>query len=201
MTKKILTMAMLSALILTSCSENKTQENSETKPETPVEKVETITSVGENGKELQLDFNNEERKVTLTFDGETIELLSEKPASGIWYKNDQYELTGKGNDLELKKNGEVIFEHKDDIVNYSVKNKDGQTLDMTFNNTENTVKVYLDGGEQIDLKGEKAASGIWYKNDQYELRGKGENLELTKDGETVFIKLDLKSNGYLSLPN
>lgn len=67
-----------------------------------------------------------------------------------------------------------------------MKNKEGETLDMTFNNTENTVKIYLNGGEQIDLKGERTASGIWYKNDTYELRGKGDDLELTKDGETVF---------------
>lgn len=186
MTKKILTMAMLSALILSSCSENTTQENSETKTETTSDNVETITSVDENGKQLQLTFNNTEGTATLIFEGEAIELTSEKPASGIWYKNDQYELRGKGNDLELQKEGKIVFTHQDDIVHYSLKNKEGQTLDMTFNNTENTVKVYLDGGEQIDLKGEKAASGIWYKNDHFELRGKGDNLELTKDGKTVF---------------
>jgi hypothetical protein len=36
------------------------------------------------------------------------------------------------------------------------------------------------------LHAQKAASGIWYKNDLYELRGKGDNVELTKDGITVF---------------
>ena len=68
----------------------------------------------------------------------------------------------------------------------SLKNKEGQTLDMTFNNTTNEVKVYLDGGDQIELVGQKPASGIWYKNDQFELRGKGDNVELTKDGKTIF---------------
>lgn len=57
---------------------------------------------------------------------------------------------------------------------------------MTFNNSTNTVKLYLNGGEQIELAGEKAASGIWYKNEQYELRGKGLNLELKKNGKIVF---------------
>ncbi|MGB1207543.1 MAG: hypothetical protein ACPG5B_17975 [Chitinophagales bacterium] len=33
--------------------------------------------------------------------------------------------------------------------------------------------MYLNGGEQIDLVAEKSASGIWYTNDTYELRGKG----------------------------
>mgnify|MGYP000886443310 FL=1 len=57
---------------------------------------------------------------------------------------------------------------------------------MTFNNTTNEAKIYLNGGEQIELVGQKPASGIWFKNDHYELRGKGESVELTKDGKTVF---------------
>ena len=44
----------------------------------------------------------------------------------------------------------------------------------------------LYGGEQIELVAEKAASGIWSKNNLYELRGKGNEIELTKDGETLF---------------
>ena len=76
--------------------------------------------------------------------------------------------------------------HEDVIVQSSLKDKDGQTLDMTFNNTTNTAKIYLNGGEQIDLEGQTHASGIWYKNDKYELRGKGDSVELIKDGETVF---------------
>ena len=35
---------------------------------------------------------------------------------------------------------------------------------MTYNNTTNKVKVYLNGGEEIELEGQKAASGIWHKN-------------------------------------
>ncbi|MBJ7883135.1 lysozyme inhibitor, partial [Gelidibacter salicanalis] len=47
-------------------------------------------------------------------------------------------------------------------------------------------KAYLNGGEQINLVEEKAASGIWYKNDHYQLQGKGDSYELTKDGKIVF---------------
>ena len=57
---------------------------------------------------------------------------------------------------------------------------------MTFNNSTTEAKVYLNGGEQIDLVGKPAASGIWYVNDQYELRGKCEDLEFKLDGEIVF---------------
>ena len=38
---------------------------------------------------------------------------------------------------------------------------------MTFNNTTNQAKIYLDGGEQIELVGQTPASGIWYNNDQF----------------------------------
>ena len=42
--------------------------------------------------------------------------------------------------------------------------------------------------KQLNYRDKKPASGIWYKNDHYELRGKGEEIELTKDGKTVFKK-------------
>ena len=81
---------------------------------------------------------------------------------------------------------EVNHKVNNDIVKTELKDKNGQTLNITFNNRLGTAKVYLNGGEQIDLVAEKAASGIWYKNEQYELRGKGVQHELTKEGKTVF---------------
>lgn len=187
MIKKILTLAVLTALILSSCTGTSKKENAETTTtETVTDDIATISYVNEDGKELDVLFNNTKETATATFEGETIELDQQKSASGIWYKNDQYELRGKGNDIDLMKDGELIFSHKDVIVTSSLTNKEGHTLDITFNNTTNTAKIYLNGGEQIDLVGQKPASGIWYKNDQYELRGKGENLELTKDGEIIF---------------
>ncbi|QBA20569.1 hypothetical protein EU348_04980 [Chryseobacterium indologenes] len=74
---------------------------------------------------------------------------------------------------------------QDEIVKSTSKDKNGKTLDMTFNNTKNTATVVFNN-ETIELQGQKPASGIWYKNDHYELRGKGEEIELTKDGKTVF---------------
>lgn len=190
MTKIFLTIAILTALFLNSCKETPKQENSETTTTESVEKVDdnivTSLSTDKDGKKLEMTFDNTKGTTTLNFDGETIELVAQKSASGIWYKNENYELTGKGNDIELKKDGKIVFTHKDDIVTTSLKNKEGQTLDMTFNNTTNQAKVYLNGGKQIELVSQNPASGIWYINDHYELRGKGENVELTKDGKTVF---------------
>lgn len=182
--EKILAIAMLAALFLISCKETPGQDNAETTTTESVgevgDDIVTSLSTDKDGKKLEIVFNNTEGTATLSFNGETIELIAQKSASGIWYKNENYELTGKGNDLELKKDGEVVFTRKDNIVTSSLKNKEGQTLDITFNNTTDQAKVYLDGGEQIELLGQDTASGIWYKNDQYELRGKDKTLSYPK---------------------
>jgi membrane-bound inhibitor of C-type lysozyme len=80
---------------------------------------------------------------------------------------------------------DIVKSNTDDIVTTSSIDKNGEKLDISFNNTKGTATLTFKG-ETIDLVQEKAASGIWYKNDTYELRGKGEHLELKKDGETLF---------------
>ncbi len=190
MAKNIMAIAIIITIFLSSCNETPRQESPETTARETTEKgkddIVSTSSTDKDGKTLQLTFNNSNGTATLDFNGETIEMLAEKAASGIWYKNDHYELRGKGNDIELKKDGKIVFTHTDDVVRKSMKNKEGQTLDMTFNNTTNEARIYLNGGDQIELTGQKPASGIWYKNDDYELRGKDDNVELTRDGKTVF---------------
>lgn len=193
MTKTILTAAMVSALFLTSCTETAKQENTEVTTSTDTVVTEPVstdviktTSTSKDGKTLDLAVDPATGMATVNFNGETIEMKQEKAASGTWYKNDVYELRGKGNDLTLMKDGKVVFEHLDEMNKVEAKNDKGDILSLNFNNTDGTVKAYLNGGDQIDLKEEKAASGIWYKNDQYELSGKGENYELKKDGAVVF---------------
>ncbi|MDY0200394.1 MAG: MliC family protein [Tenuifilaceae bacterium] len=190
MTIRIFTIAMLTVFLLNSCKETPKQKNVETAATAATKKVAddivTTSTTDKNGTVLEISFNNTKGTATLNFKGETIELVQQKSASGIWYENESYELRGKGNDIDLKKDGNLVFTYKDEIVKTSLKNKEGQTLDMTFNNSTNRAKIYLNGGEQIELVGQNPASGIWYKNDHYELRGKGENVELTKDGKIVF---------------
>ncbi len=189
MTRKFVTITLFTALFFTACTETAKKETADTTTG-PTEKVDDdiskVTFTDKDGKVLELSINNTKGTATVLFNGEIIEMAEQKAASGIWYKNDQYELRGKGNDLDLLKDGKVIFTHQDSIVTSSLKDKDGQTLDITFNNTTNTAKVYLNGGEQIELVNQKPASGIWYKNDHYELRGKGDKLEYTRDGKTIF---------------
>lgn len=188
MVRNFLTIAVLGALLFTSCKDTTKEETIET---TTVETVEqddivTNTSTDKDGKQLEMSFNNTKGTATLNFQGETIVLDQERAASGIWYKNDNYELRGKGDDIVLTKDGVVVFEHEDDKVTVDAKSNNGQTLNLVFNNTDGTVKAYLNGGEQIDLVEKKSASGIWYNNENYELSGKDDKYKLTKDGKTVF---------------
>lgn len=191
MTKQIFILASITvAAFLASCNQQQKQENTEgVKTEVTAKSSDDIVtqSLTDNaGNKLDMTFDNSKDIVTITFKGETAELTAQKAASGIWYKNDHLELIGKGNDITLSKDDQVIFKHQDDKVAIEAKSDKGDVLNMTFNNTEGTVKAYLNGGEQIDLVEQKSASGIWYKNDHYELTGKGDKYELQKDGKTVF---------------
>lgn len=82
---------------------------------------------------------------------------------------------------------DVLTNPKDslEVVNTIIKNKEGQELQLLINNKNNQAIVVLQG-DSIKLDEKPAASGIWYSNDHYELRGKGEQVTLTKDGKSVF---------------
>lgn len=71
------------------------------------------------------------------------------------------------------------------IVKSRAIGTEGTSVEMSFDNDKNEATIDFKG-EKLVLKGQSPASGIWYKNDRYELRGKGEELELTKDGKSVF---------------
>lgn len=191
MIKEILILTIFAALVLTSCKEEIKRNNlqnviTEDTDSKESQEVFTSTSTDKFGNKLEMTFDDLNDKVIVVFNGEEIEMTGQKPASGIWYKNDNYELRGKGNDIELKKDGKTVFKHEDEIIKHSLKNEKGQSLELSFNNTTNTVTVFFNGGEQIDLIGQKAASGIWYKNDHYELRGKGDDILFSKDGKILY---------------
>lgn len=72
-----------------------------------------------------------------------------------------------------------------DIVKSRAIGTEGTSMEMSFDNDKNEASLDFNG-ERLVLQGQRPASGIWYKNDHYELRGKGEELELTKDGKSIF---------------
>lgn len=111
MKKTILSFVMISALFFTSCTEETATNNAEVTNEKTENKEDIVktSSTNEQGNTLEMTFDNTKDIVTIEFEGITQELSSERPASGIWYTNDEYELRGKGDAIELKKGEEVIF--------------------------------------------------------------------------------------------
>lgn len=71
------------------------------------------------------------------------------------------------------------------IVKAKSTNAEGKSIDMTFDNEKNTATIVYEG-ETIELKGQPTGSGIHYKNDHWDLRGKGLENQLLKDGKVVF---------------
>ncbi|MCY1533107.1 hypothetical protein D9M68_684190 [compost metagenome] len=88
---------------------------------------------------------------------------------------------GNNNQVITKPEPVVI----DEIVNSTAVNKKGEKLEMSFNNTKNIAQVEWQG-EKIELAQQPTASGIRYTNEHYELMGKGELVNLIKDGKVIF---------------
>jgi ABC-type oligopeptide transport system substrate-binding subunit len=117
MMKKVflLIFALLLASVLLSCENSKKKK--EQKQESLIEEVTENEDVvktsmtDQNGVTLEMVFDNLNNTALLMFEGDTIRLVSQKPASGIWYSNDTYELRGKGDNVELFKNGDLVFQH------------------------------------------------------------------------------------------
>ncbi|OCK52954.1 hypothetical protein BA768_09965 [Chryseobacterium sp. CBo1] len=73
----------------------------------------------------------------------------------------------------------------DEIVKSKAKDNQGKAIDMTFNNTKDMVTVIFEGNK-IEMKAQKTASGIWYSNKAYDLRGQGSHVELYKNRTKIF---------------
>lgn len=86
------------------------------------------------------------------------------------------------NEKPVKDAVEIVV---DDIVTSSVENIEGESLKMLFNNSKNIVIVVYNR-DTIQMTGQRPASGILYKNERYELRGKGDDVTFLKDGKEVF---------------
>lgn len=187
MTKKILTIAMLAALVLVSCNQSQ-KVNDQSKGQTEqaaTDEIVTNSVTNKDGVKLDMTYNNTKGIATFVLNGETIELKADTTASGVKYSNNQYVYIEHQGEIELKKDGTVVFEKKDDIVKNTLTNKAGDKLDMTFNNTRNTAS-FVFKGETILLKADTVASGIQFSNDKYlfiEHQGKA---QLKKDGKIVF---------------
>jgi membrane-bound inhibitor of C-type lysozyme len=153
MNKKALLIAISIGLALNSCNkkikkEAITNETSVTTDE--IEDIVTSISTDKAGKKLDMIFNNTKNTATISFNGDTIVLLGQNPASGIWYKNEIYELRGQGEQVELTKNGVSIFISGEDIqpknTDVVVEKKSTWWLGKQFVNNRPVSKNPEEGG-------------------------------------------------------
>jgi len=93
-----------------------------------------------------------------------------------------------------KSNGEIIkgeLKSADssskniNIVSSTTTNKDGISLKYTFNNSDGTCILELNG-EIIELKQERTASGIKYSNEHFIYTNWHGETNLFKDGKLIF---------------
>lgn len=116
MIKNSFTLILLSAALICSCQDSSLKQSERVKENNSEAKVSSdeivqTTLYDSTGKKLEMIFNNTKNIATLKFDNEKIELNGQRAASGIWYKNENYELRGKGDKIELQKNGKTVFKN------------------------------------------------------------------------------------------
>ena len=84
---------------------------------------------------------------------------------------------------DVKKNAE------DKIVISNITNKDGDKLDITYNNTKRTATLIFKG-ETIEMKQDTIGSGIKYSNEKYVFSEWHGQTELKKEGKTIFKNIE-----------
>lgn len=112
--KKITTLALtLSLCILGGCQQERSTHDKKQDASTPYHAISdsdiTTTIEDSECRELNILFDHAKHTAIVIFDKDTIELVDQRPASGIWYKNEYYELRGKGNEIQLSMKDSVIF--------------------------------------------------------------------------------------------
>ncbi len=102
----ILLVAFIALGIFVSCTSTK----QESKKESDVYKESVLD---DKGNKLDLCFYHADETVKISFNGTEALLKRQVSASGYIYANDEYELSGKGKDVYLRKGDNLIFVHEE----------------------------------------------------------------------------------------
>lgn len=184
-------MALLSGALLISCnSRNNNQTtpaqeiapasstNVEVTPSTPADNIVNNSVSDKQGNTLHMSYNNTQGTATMRLNDETITLRQDTTASGVRAHNDEYEYEEWQGHIVLKKNGQIVFDNK---ANTSVANKPH----MTYNNNNGTATMKL-GTETYTLRADTTASGLRFRNAEYEYEEWKGNVVLKKNGQVIF---------------
>lgn len=106
MKAKIIFAILIISLLFSAC--NSVEKKSDIK-RTQTEVI-SHTFKSNDGSTLAVEFRNTEEIARIKWQNLTLELKDNRPASGMWYKNNEFELRGKGNEITLSKNGKIVFQ-------------------------------------------------------------------------------------------
>ena len=176
------------AIFSTSCNSKSKQESSDELIES------TVTST--TGQQLEATFDTANELVTIIFEGDTAVLKQQPSASGINYKNDTYEYTEWQNEIELLKNGVVVFSNVDKDKRVSVgetlKDAEGEILTLFYDTTAETPTVtisYKDIKDKVLTQNYARANGGEYE---------GENLKWTTNDQGGILEIDGKAVNFVA---
>lgn len=180
--------AVAIALFSTSCNSKSKQESSDELIES------TVTST--TGQQLEATFDTANELVTIIFEGDTVVLKQQPSASGINYKNDTYEYTEWQNEIELLKNGVVVFSNVDKDKRVSVgetlKDAEGEILTLFYDTTAETPTVTI---SYKDIKDKVLTQNYaWANGGEYE----GENLKWTTNDQGGILEIDGKAVNFVA---
>lgn len=180
--------AVAIALFSTSCNSKSKQESSDELIES------TVTST--SGQQLEATFDTANELVTIIFEGDTAVLKQQPSASGINYKNDTYEYTEWQNEIELLKNGVVVFSNVDKDKRVSVgetlKDAEGEILTLFYDTTAETPTVTI---SYKDIKDKVLTQNYaWANGGEYE----GENLKWTTNDQGGILEIDGKAVNFVA---
>ena len=180
--------AVAIAIFSTSCNSKSKQESSDELIES------TVTST--TGQQLEATFDTANELVTIIFEGDTAVLKQQPSASGINYKNDTYEYTEWQNEIELLKNGVVVFSNVDKDKRVSVgetlKDAEGEILTLFYDTTAETPTVtisYKDIKDKVLTQNYARANGGEYE---------GENLKWTTNDQGGILEIDGKAVNFVA---
>ena len=180
--------ALAIALFSTSCNSKSKQESSDELIES------TVTST--TGQQLEATFDTANELVTIIFEGDTAVLKQQPSASGINYKNDTYEYTEWQNEIELLKNGVVVFSNVDKDKRVSVgetlKDAEGEILTLFYDTTAEKPTVTI---SYKDIKDKVLTQNYaWANGGEYE----GENLKWTTNDQGGILEIDGKAVNFVA---
>lgn len=109
--KKILFLLLLTCLLF-SCAEKSSKKEINHNSKITNSQIIDTTLINNEGIPLNLIFNNTEETLIIKFNNEVFELKKVRTGSGVQYSNSNLIYNNWHGITTLKKDGELIFEHK-----------------------------------------------------------------------------------------